>query len=1062
MAKKYIKIFDDTILKQTINQGTEDQRAATTLGSFSMGELAYTRDTGRVFVGDCGNNNAGSQSTIGGAIVGNKYLGMIDSAPLAYTIDSEHYDATYDEGTRHYPVYDEYSNTEKALLENNSRYRITGTNESGAWSNWSREAEYNTRYNAYNGDFMYDAAQNALIFFDKNIKTTLDSAQVQVKEYVDDDGNATTYLQYYDKDGNQLSSFDTTTGLISLNDTVNPDDVKLRTPFINYNSGQDEEGIENPSTANPKVYGDGFVVFRNVEPDNDTIEFVKKAYNSNGASVGDDHANPGKLTDNNYSHNLLSVVKVYAQAMDSAMDSRYFTRDGSDSWKIDFSCLNTVDSVGDITKPFTITGSSVNIEGTNTVSVGGINYKFLGDKSDNPVSDFEFVLENTNYNTYSVAIKRKTMPKYYISLGSGLSSKTGADYILLDDNAASLSDTTPLITIDNAGLGAYTKFKQPLYIAWTRSSTDSTIDNYTAIFDITVDPGYFEKNEYGNTVRALYTLNKSIITDNTGITYNDWFTENNKATDSNLLRGSYDLFGVTGNNSAATVCSEKVEGSPIIIGYNGITEDNTAARPASEKTPITCTPSMSINMVGVPYSDTQAWNAVRNSIDNAIAAGGSIYDNESVVPNVIFEYTYKEDSLEGSLYSLENYFEPFNRLYVKGTTDAPDINLIKGPLKFIFKDFGSVDLEYTDIDIFYNAANDSRKHIADVFAGKAEDTIIMLSPGIYARYITNTYTIDDEPVTQSIAYVTVTSEILNVYSEASKSGYFLNKVEAEITDVEESETLKATYEFAKNYVYTANRKLPRLYKDDELDDYYYLEEGNIEVKGYSLVNGTSITTKTPAEVIGNDVLNGTDNITNEYTAVIIYTQSSAYVYYIRQASNILTADVPGIRDTRILIGGRWVTATISEIVPNEYKILDDPAALLLEINHTTDEHIEIFASSSIYDLKQSNNTIFKNRLTAAQLGDKQIFADTDTMYVKDENNVYTYKVPATKDNSIEAYNVYMPMDCEVNIFSSYGQSVSIVEIPMEALAGTDNRSCALRIAGLKSDTELTIRAIGYR
>jgi hypothetical protein len=57
-----------------------------------MGELAFTRDTGRVFVGNFTNQNntdsngvnADSQEVQGGILVGNKYLGMIDSKPLGH------------------------------------------------------------------------------------------------------------------------------------------------------------------------------------------------------------------------------------------------------------------------------------------------------------------------------------------------------------------------------------------------------------------------------------------------------------------------------------------------------------------------------------------------------------------------------------------------------------------------------------------------------------------------------------------------------------------------------------------------------------------------------------------------------------------------------------------------------------------------------------------------------------------------------------------------------------------------------------------------------------------
>ena len=51
-----------------------------------MGELAFTRDTARLFVGNYKNlnNTKDSDKILGGSLVGNKYLGLIDSKPLTH------------------------------------------------------------------------------------------------------------------------------------------------------------------------------------------------------------------------------------------------------------------------------------------------------------------------------------------------------------------------------------------------------------------------------------------------------------------------------------------------------------------------------------------------------------------------------------------------------------------------------------------------------------------------------------------------------------------------------------------------------------------------------------------------------------------------------------------------------------------------------------------------------------------------------------------------------------------------------------------------------------------
>ena len=64
MAQNSIEIFDDTVLKLTVNQGTENERAVKTAGNFTMGELAFVRDTGRLFVGDCSDDETLPEGTV--------------------------------------------------------------------------------------------------------------------------------------------------------------------------------------------------------------------------------------------------------------------------------------------------------------------------------------------------------------------------------------------------------------------------------------------------------------------------------------------------------------------------------------------------------------------------------------------------------------------------------------------------------------------------------------------------------------------------------------------------------------------------------------------------------------------------------------------------------------------------------------------------------------------------------------------------------------------------------------------------------------------------------------
>ena len=139
-SSQYIKIFNDTVLKQSILQGYEYQRTDKNLGKFTMGELAFTRDTGRVFVGTYTDNKKEGDITpkIGGLLVGNKYFGASNGGKKL----------TY------YPTY-------------------------------------NSSTKVYNGDYTFDVNSCSLILFDSNIKNsnTIDSIKLnKSKDDIYNDG----------------------------------------------------------------------------------------------------------------------------------------------------------------------------------------------------------------------------------------------------------------------------------------------------------------------------------------------------------------------------------------------------------------------------------------------------------------------------------------------------------------------------------------------------------------------------------------------------------------------------------------------------------------------------------------------------------------------------------------------------------------------------------------------------------------------------------------------------------------------------------------------------------
>ena len=231
MAQESVTIFNDTVIKLSINQGLEEQRTQETLGSFTMGELAFTRDTGRVFVGDNSDNigeHADLPSTIGGILVGNKYLGIIDSKPLTIFSDNgtplSYEENTHFSGSQELPSMDE-----KALLKSESKFRDKSQEDAAEqWSNWPREAQYNKEYNAYNGDYMFDPYQSAFIFFDSRISGD-ENSETQPVVKKDEDGTPVS-PETFIVDGEEIPSSDPR--------AIN---IKRRTKTVNYIiNGQDK------------------------------------------------------------------------------------------------------------------------------------------------------------------------------------------------------------------------------------------------------------------------------------------------------------------------------------------------------------------------------------------------------------------------------------------------------------------------------------------------------------------------------------------------------------------------------------------------------------------------------------------------------------------------------------------------------------------------------------------------------------------------------------------------------------------------------------------------------
>lgn len=325
MSENIIQIYDDSVLKMTIKQGDEiyrfnkgsiDANGKVTVGStefnvldkagtittqtnaFNSGELIYSRDTNRVFVGNFSPILAeNQQQTLGGVLVGNKYLGYVDSKP----------DITTDKISSGKPL--NLSGTD-GLLEVDSPYRAHDWLDEDKKciktrdGHWKRESFYNSKYDAYDGDYAYDIYRNALILFDSRIKpNSLDSNPPGLVSSATG-GKRKTILQPWECE--------------KITDAATKE---FRDSVKRYTSD---------------MYGDGYVLLYNVIPDGETITFMEKTFNgSNETEPGKTNGLPEGTTDNskkpfnsseNYSYNVLRIGKIRYESIEHIFKNDYFIK----------------------------------------------------------------------------------------------------------------------------------------------------------------------------------------------------------------------------------------------------------------------------------------------------------------------------------------------------------------------------------------------------------------------------------------------------------------------------------------------------------------------------------------------------------------------------------------------------------------------------------------------------------------------------------------------------------------------------------------------------------------
>lgn len=339
MSANYIQLYDDNVVKFSIRQGVEDDRWSLKnnytitasdnnktyitytsdntsivkptnemVGSFTVGELVCTRDTNRVFLGNFSDKlQSTQQQTLGGTLVGNKYLGYIDSKPLITASKNG--------------IPESLSSSNSSLLLKGSRYRSYHHTENNSTTckltedqNWCKQAYYNEKYDAYDGDYMYDIFRNALIIFDHNIKPSNSSYNASLGEEVINSGEAIT-------------------------EKSSPNN-RRRTPLIPYAKSK-ENNDETVYKHTQDMYGDGYVLLYNVIPDGHTLTFVERAYDTaSGKSKSTEYKG-------NYSQNIIKINKIPVDLIDDHFDTNYFSTSGS-KITLNIGALQTQISAGNL------------------------------------------------------------------------------------------------------------------------------------------------------------------------------------------------------------------------------------------------------------------------------------------------------------------------------------------------------------------------------------------------------------------------------------------------------------------------------------------------------------------------------------------------------------------------------------------------------------------------------------------------------------------------------------------------------------------------------------------
>lgn len=417
MSQNYIQIFDDTVIKMSVNQGLEDQRVSTTLGAFTMGELAFTRDSGRLFVGDNSDESEAHkklQRTVGGILTGNKYLGKID--------------------TRDSSIENEIGLDSKFKLKSDdfSASSIDDLTEEN-WIRWNRASHYSKKYDAMNGDLLYDVNENSLILFDESVKGIFNDEKINIpviggftkngklsyKTYQQIGDTSKCYVRTKLNDDDTRVAVDSegkeTTILVSTTarycyytgTSQNPADDNASSHWEECNSNDQtlviyvdeyEIPLKDQSAAKERTvafnisdespqFGDGYVIFRNVIPDGTTIGFK----NVEDYEVNVINGVPTILTNDKsgkYTHNVLEVKSLPADKIIEQMSDDFVENDENKVSLKKNAVINQISTESNALRVPNVIKFSSDLTGTSTRedAENGVTFNIKSEVNQTPVT----------------------------------------------------------------------------------------------------------------------------------------------------------------------------------------------------------------------------------------------------------------------------------------------------------------------------------------------------------------------------------------------------------------------------------------------------------------------------------------------------------------------------------------------------------------------------------------------------------------------------------------------------------------------------------------------------